>query len=173
MLPEYQCLEIKGELLSSAYSVYVVEITNHSSNYYYVGQTGDAKVISARSPFYRLAAHLGYSKSTQNQIYRGLQSKLGLSNREEMEKWFFTSTLKMHYFKISDFTFLDALNESHLASHHTLRRKTLIYETALIRELKAIHSENVLNLSEVTYKIADPSSNAFVQNVFLKLGLSS
>jgi hypothetical protein len=171
MQSAYQCLEIKGELLLSAYAVYVIEIINKKAKYYYVGQTGDAKVISARSPFYRLAAHLGYSKSTQNQIYKGLSSKLSLSSRGDMEKWFRTATIRMHYFKTNDFAFLDSAIEGHLALHHKLRRKTLIHETAVIKKLGVKYSDRLLNRAKVTYREIDISSDRFSRKVFRKLGL--
>jgi hypothetical protein len=55
-VPNYQCHAVKGQFLMSAYAVYLIEIQNGNEKYYYVGQTGDPKALSARSPYYRLAA---------------------------------------------------------------------------------------------------------------------
>jgi hypothetical protein len=56
----YQLLEIKGTLLQSSYGVYIVEIkhVDEPKSFLYIGQTGDSNHITARSPFYRLSAHL-------------------------------------------------------------------------------------------------------------------
>lgn len=152
---EYLSLEINGNLLQSSYSVYIVEIKhlNEDKIYYYIGQTGDTKEISARSPFYRISAHLGYYKSTQNQIYEGLLKKLGFPEkgfRQKMEDWFKESKIKIHYFKTDDFEFMDREIADNLNNHHIKRRKTLQLETELINVLKERGA--LLNLSEKGYK---------------------
>lgn len=152
---EHINITIEGKHLSNAYGVYIIIIQgkNEESPYYYVGQTGDAKVISARSPFYRVAAHLGYRKSTQNQVYEGLKKSLkieGENSRWEMEQWLDDKTINIHFFKTDEFKFL---KEDDRSTHTKNRRKTLALETALLQELLVkVGKEAVLNKSYITYK---------------------
>jgi len=64
---QVKIINIEGSLLQSFYTVYLIQIENTKENdvYYYVGQTGNAKIITARSPLYRIGGHLlPYSKSS-------------------------------------------------------------------------------------------------------------
>lgn len=64
-------LELQGEQFRRAYLLYIVEICHGKEKYYYVGQTGDNRYITARPAFRRLAAHFeDTGNSTQNQVYR-------------------------------------------------------------------------------------------------------
>lgn len=169
---EHSQITIKGTDLQSAYGVYVVLIKDQEKTFYYVGQTGDAKYISARSPFYRIAAHLGYSTSTQNQVYKALSEQLGIDlfdsrkAREEMENWLADKKLDIHYFKVDDFEFLDELMEEHKQEHTDKRRKTLALETALLQELEGKKGMVRLNKNAVSYsqfRSAVPQAQEIIQ----------
>src|SRR5208283_5777147 len=74
-------ISIEGKQLKSVYAVYVIELTCRHDKYFYVGQTGDAHYIAARPPFSRIGGHLENTKrSTQNQIYKFIINKLGISS---------------------------------------------------------------------------------------------
>ncbi len=149
--PKYDYLKIAGNLLGNKYGVYIVQIDCNGSSYFYVGQTGDAKYISARSSFYRLAAHLAYGKSTQNQVYEALRGKVGTdTSREEMENWLNDASIEMFFFPTDDFVYLEESRENK-DMHHGKIRKTLALETALIKIGKDRGLE-ILNTNEVTYK---------------------
>jgi hypothetical protein len=168
-------ISIKGSDLVSAYGVYLVLIKDQDKNYCYVGQTGDAKYISARSPFYRLAAHLSYGKSTQNQVYEGLKKALELQSgelrkeREDLEKWLQDKTIDIHFFKTDDFMFLSETDENK-ETHKNKRRRTLELETALIIELKKNSTITLMNKTEVSYKeykIALPKAKEIIKSLGL------
>lgn len=144
-------ITIKGSDLVSAYGVYIVLIMDQTKNYCYVGQTGDAKYISARSPFYRIAAHLGYGKSTQNQVYEGLKKELMLSTKKEMENWLANKTIDIHFFKTDDFEFM-LESKANKKTHIYKRRRTLVLESALLQELKEHQELTLLNQNHMTYK---------------------
>lgn len=144
-------ITIKGSDLVSAYGVYIVLIKAGSINYCYIGQTGDAKYISARSPFYRIAAHLGYGKSTQNQVYEGLKKALNLSTKKEMENWLADKTVDIHFFKTDDFEFMID-TPANKETHTYKRRRTLVFESALLHELKERNGFTLLNQNHMPYK---------------------
>ena len=140
----------KGSDLESTYGVYIIFIKDKNDNpiYFYVGQTGDAKHISARSSFYRIAAHLSYTKSTQNQIFKAIVTKTKLSEtkkyedlekqekrevRKKVEAWLKDKTIEMLFYKTADFEFLDEEKEDNQKLHLDLRKQTLALETALIQ----------------------------------------
>src|SRR5690554_2757169 len=140
-------ITIKGSDLKSTYGVYIILIKDalEIPTHYYIGQTGDAKHISARSAFYRIAAHLGYSKSTQNQLFKGIVKDQNFHNddnrevRKKVEAWLKDKTLEIHFYKTDDFDFLKEGKKEHPKNHkeHTIkRRKTLALETALLHELE-------------------------------------
>lgn len=169
---EHTQIIIKGTDLQSAYGVYLVLIKDQGKTFYYVGQTGDAKYISARSPFYRIAAHLGYSKSTQNQVYKALSNHLKIDFSEprkargEMELWLVDKTLDIHYFKVDDFDFLDESKDEHKHLHSDKRRKTLALETALLQELHGKKKMIRLNSNSKSYSHfhdATPQAQEIIQ----------
>ena len=117
-MPDYDYIELKGTLLQSKYGAYVITIHHATGGtYYYIGQSGDAKHLTARSSFYRLAAHLGYSKSTQNQVYQALTKETGITNRYDLENWMLDATIKVYFFKVADFQPMEA-TEANLEKHH-------------------------------------------------------
>jgi hypothetical protein len=141
-------ITIKGSDLVSTYGVYIILIKDAKGKptHYYVGQTGDAKHISARSAFYRIAAHLGYSKSTQNQLFKGIKEHLEFPDhtenrevRKQVEAWLKDKTLEIHFYKTAEFEFLQEGKEEFPKNHdkHTEnRQETLALETALLQELE-------------------------------------
>lgn len=150
-MPDHDYIAIHGSLLQSKYGVYIIHVLHQSAGaFYYIGQTGDAKVISARSSFYRLAAHLGYHKSTQNQVYEALKKKTGISDRYELEKWLSQAEIRMYFFKVEDFVPMIKTDENN-EKHHTKRRKTLALETALLETGKR-KGKILLNATGKSYK---------------------
>jgi hypothetical protein len=83
-------ITLEGKHFHRQYLLYIVEITNKSDNYYYVGQTGDNNYITARPAFRRLAGHLeDGGRSTQNQIYRFLAvTVLGFPEADRKDSMF-------------------------------------------------------------------------------------
>ncbi|MCC6701918.1 MAG: hypothetical protein IT221_10370 [Fluviicola sp.] len=157
-------ITIKGSDLVSTYGVYIILIKDASDKptHYYVGQTGDAKHISARSAFYRMAAHLGYSTSTQNQLFKAIKKLLlikdDLDNREvrkQVEAWLKDKTLEIRFFKTADFEFLqegkDEFPENYKI-HTDKRQETIALETALLQELEKTTNLVRMNKSSMTYK---------------------
>jgi hypothetical protein len=184
-IKDQSSLIIHGKDLISAYAVYVVIIMDIKAHrkYIYVGQTGDAKHLSARSSFYRMAAHLGYSKSTQNQIYRGLVkvnefSSNNIENesnriyREKMELWLADKDIISHRFKLADFEFLeDNVPRSHknYQTHTSKRRQTLKVETALLQKLKNIQSSKLILLNESLMTFKQHKEGNHVANQIINL----
>lgn len=117
MREEIKHIEISfnSEWFQSCYSVYVLTIKHKGNEYYYIGQTGDRKHVSARSPFYRLMGHYSPYQGTDTQLVKGLLKhniihKLeGKSLRVCLEDAFYKKhiTVKADYFKIIDFDELD------------------------------------------------------------------
>ena len=69
-------ITIDGQLFRRQYLLYVIALDNKHEQFWYVGQTGDRKYITARPPIRRLTAHFeDTGQSTQNQIYRHIASK--------------------------------------------------------------------------------------------------
>ena len=112
-------INFNPEWYQSAYYVHVLTIVHKTKGaYYYVGQTGDRKHVSARSPFYRLMGHFNtynFSKSTDAQLVKGLfannliKEDEGQSKRVCVEEAIVnkTITIQAKYFKLNDFDSLD------------------------------------------------------------------
>lgn len=150
-MPEYDYIALNGQLLESKYGVYVVKIAQEQDGeFFYVGQTGDAKYISARSSFYRLAAHISYTKSTQNQVYVALQKETSIDDRYEFETWLLKAKIEMFFFKVDDFQQLpDTPDNKEI--HLEKRRKTLALETAVL-ETGRTACKKMLNSKGKTFK---------------------
>jgi hypothetical protein len=70
-------LRLTGELTRPAYSVYAYRIVHKGNIYTYIGKTGDAAYISARSPIRRISGHFSFgSASTENQFIRSVAEKI-------------------------------------------------------------------------------------------------
>lgn len=132
-------LEIDGKYLKSAYSVYIIEIINNASKYYYIGQTGDSNYVTSRSPLRRLIGHLSDVKSsTENQIYKAIvkiliqKENIDLKSytREEkelIENFFVSSIIRMYSFPLFEFKY-DETKEN----HRNIRREVLEFEKQII-----------------------------------------
>lgn len=148
---DFDLIELNGNLLVSKYGVYIVRIEHGEADiFYYVGQTGDAKYITARSSFYRLAAHLSYGKSTQNQVYAALQKRTDITDRYAFERWLEDASIKMYFFKVSDFQNLTESTENK-EIHIRKRRETLALETALLEKGRSMN-KILLNSEGVTFR---------------------
>jgi hypothetical protein len=138
-------LILGGSWLLPAYSVYLAEILKPGKRYYYVGQTGDGKHLTARSPFHRLAAHLGYQRSsTENQIHkcvaeRAMRDYPDLSERESVAKWWGDAQILFHHMRTEAVVGGVTGND-----HQTKRRATLRLESALIQALLEIHERTTI-----------------------------
>lgn len=108
--------ELKGEFFRRRYLLYVVELQHGRSRYYYVGQTGDTRVITARPVFRRLAAHLEDRKSTQNQVYQyiahdilgypkeeGTKVAFAEQTRTAVEEYLVATEVSMHVYYLEPF----------------------------------------------------------------------
>lgn len=148
--------EFSSEWFKSAYYVYVLMVQHKTKGFFfYIGQTGDKKYTSARSPFYRLWGHFNpyNSKSgTDNQIIKGLL-KYGLIIKEDkqslryvIDKAFENNDISFSakYFKIFDFD-----NKGHKSKRLEVEmiEKHLIY-------LFDFNNERVFNTVETIDEIA-------------------
>jgi len=126
-------LEIPGKQLRRAYLIYVIEVTKDNHSFYYVGQTGDNKYVTARPPFRRLAGHLDeVGKSTQNQLYRHIAAhELGIESaskreafseftKQAVEDYLAHSMVRMHVYKVEPFR-PDVQRKEHLEMVRRLR----------------------------------------------------
>lgn len=149
---KHYTLEFSGNLLKEAYSLYVVKLTHtQQGEFYYVGQTGNRAIPVARAIFRRLSGHFDdQGRSTQNQIYRSIATRLfdeSLKNKnkpftEEIKQaistFFLQCTIKVQAFPIFEFDFGISPEE-----HKRRRRRTEAMEQALIVALK---DRELLNL---------------------------
>ena len=141
-------LNLNGkEQLKSMYSVYVIILNNEADTYFYVGQTGDRKHISARSPFYRLTGHLDKQESsTQNQVYKGIVEKIlkikyDENTHENVEKYLSNLKLKMYTFPIFDFQYNISKEE-----HSKKRKHVEDIEKILLEEfVKKFGKDRIIN----------------------------
>lgn len=169
-------LTISGTFFRSGYAVYVVEITHKATakKYYYLGQTGDAHYLTARSPFYRMSGHFDYGeKSTQNQIFKGLCKLLGIEKtedprkkREAVETFLVEADIRYHVFRLHDFSYRNKDNDT----HQRLRHNTLSVETALLRRFRERYGDALLN-SKLTSLKREPTETeeAQIDGIFEKL----
>jgi len=109
-------IELPGKLFKRAYLLYVIEICHGQERYFYVGQTGDNKYVTARPAFRRLSGHLDDTgKSGQNQVYRYIAadilrykeatSKTAFSEKvkQDVEDFLVDSTVLMHIYQVQPF----------------------------------------------------------------------
>ena len=110
-------IELTGQQFRRAYLLYVVEVAhNERGSYYYVGQTGDNRYVTARPAFRRLSGHFQDSgHSTENQVYRYIATRvLGHEEAERREALTETvkqsvedllvgSTVRMHIYRVVSF----------------------------------------------------------------------
>lgn len=145
--------EIKGDNLKSSYSIYIIEFINKNISYFYIGQTGDNYVHSARSPFGRLAGHLStITSSTQNQIYKfavkkaisvdRLKSKESFSKHEKkiIEEYLIKSVIKFYSYPLIEFNF----NDTEI-THKEKHRKIVETEKHIIHLFEQKNKELINN----------------------------
>lgn len=155
-----QSLTIPGDFFRSGYSVYVVEIKHPKlkQSLFYVGQTGDAAHLTARSPFYRMGGHFSYQKkSTENQLFRAISKieeiPLSLEPRDEraqIEEFLVEATVSYHVFQLHDFDYNNEDRDHHRDKRHT----ALAVETALLKLFRDRYGDTLLNKSDVSLKRA-------------------
>jgi len=161
-------LNLNGkEHLKSMYSIYVIVLNNNMEKYYYIGQTGDRKHLSARSPFYRLTGHLDKQESsTQNQIYKGIMEKIlkikyDKNTYENVENYFENLQLKMYNFPIFEFNY-NATNEEHTEKRQIVE----VIENILLNELAKIIGKNkIINKKYSSIITIDENINEKVKNI--------
>jgi len=132
--------ELTGEHFKRQYLLYVMELSHEGSKYFYVGQTGDTRVITARPVFRRLAAHLEDRKSTQNQVYQyvahdrlnlpedeGKKAAFTEGTRQAVEEYLVKSSIKMYVYHLEPF-----LSTITPEEHKEKRRKTQKIEKQVI-----------------------------------------
>ena len=130
-------LSLNGTYFKRQYLVYVVEVVHNNERFYYIGQTGDNRYVTARPVFRRLAAHLeDVGTSTQNQIYRFIAKDiLGITKAAEkrsafdehtkqmVEKYLTNSIIVMHAYPLQPFM----ASVKH-AEHLEIVRKVTLFE---------------------------------------------
>jgi hypothetical protein len=144
-------INIEGRQLKSVYAVYVIELIHKDDKYYYIGQTGDANYISARPLFSRIGGHLENTKrSTQNQIYKFIIKKLGISvpsgakdyareDKAKVEEFLFRSHITMHIYPLIEFNYMLTKEE-----HRSRRNQVLELEKQIIHLFEQAN-KNIIN----------------------------
>ncbi len=160
-------LTISATFFRSGYAVYVVEIAHKptAKKYYFLGQTGDAYRLMARSPFYRMSGHFEYGASTQNQVFKGLCKLMDIEKKEDprekretVEAFLVESEIRYHVFRLHDFSYQDEDE----AEHNSRRHSTLVVETALLRRFNEQYGEALMN-SKLTSLEREPTETEKVQ----------
>ncbi len=139
-------LELTGEHFRRRYLLYIIRLTHKKDNYYYIGQTGDTRVITARPVFRRLAAHLSDRKGSENQVYQyiahdilnlpadeGKDKPYSENTKCGVEKYLIDSKVTMYAYQLEPFS-LSISREKHKIT----RRKTQRIE----RQVISIFSNN-------------------------------
>ena len=148
-------LTLEGKHFQRQYLLYILEITHGNDKYYYVGQTGDNRYITARPAFRRLAGHLeDVGTSTQNQIYRYLavevlgmsaaarrDSKFDEKIKQAVEDYLVGTTIKMYFYPLQPF--IPGIEHS---QHLKIVRKVTLFEKIVIN-LFLKHSKTIANKS--------------------------
>ncbi len=155
--------ELIGEHFRRRYLLYIVEISHGRSMYFYVGQTGDTRVITARPVFRRLAAHLENRKSTQNQVYQyvahdilkfpedeGNKTAFTEGARQAVEKYLVKSNIKMYAYYLERFQSTFTPEE-----HKKRRRKTQKMKNQVIAVFRENGRELINKRSTPTASYAD------------------
>lgn len=122
---KHYTLNIPGELLQEAYSLYVIVIQHKEEGpFFYIGQTGNRAHKSARAIFRRLSGHFDdQGHSTQNQIYRSIAIKLFGDSlkakkvfpdhiKQAVSNFLVKCQINVHSFPISEYQF-DIKDEQH------------------------------------------------------------
>jgi len=146
-------LELLGKHFRRQYLLYIIEISHGDDEYFYVGQTGDNKYITARPAFRRLAAHFeDQGRSTQNQIYRYIaadilkieearnkQSAFTPQTKQAVEDYLVNSVVRMYVYSLEPFS-STATHEKHLQK---VRKATLLEKQVIDAFLQ--HNRKLVN----------------------------
>lgn len=162
---EHTTISFKPEWFQSGYYVYVLTVKHEDKGtFYYVGQTGDRKHNSARSPFYRLMGHFSPYKSTDNQLVKGIiANSLICSDHERsvrvcLEEAFCKGiiTVKSDYFRIEQFDKAEhGIRRKHveaieqiLIDHFVKENKTVFNTTGKPNSKKVERSEEAHQIAQ-------------------------
>lgn len=143
-------INFNASWFKSRYYVYVITVVHGHKIYYYVGQTGDRKYTTARSPFYRLWGHFNpyNSKSgTDSQLIKALFKKgiledvKGVSKRQIIDKALFEKKISIttSFYPIEEFI------NNETIEHKRKRKAAEAVETALINMFEANSIFNDVN----------------------------
>jgi hypothetical protein len=133
-------MKLQPEWFQNGYYVYVVVLTYKRKNYFYIGMTGDRKHTVARSPFYRMGGHFMLGTSTQNQIIKGIENKLGIVVKDDSD---ILCKMNITYYAWLINPYFKNISKE---EHHRKRDIGEKIESALIVQCKAAFSEeNVFN----------------------------
>ncbi len=145
-------LKLDGEHFRRRYLLYIIHLSHNIKDYFYVGQTGDTKVVTARPVFRRLSAHFEDRKSTQNQVYQyiahdilklpedeGKKTAFTEETRQKVEEYLVESKITMYAYHLEPF-----IPQISHKEHSNTRRKTLRIEKLVIRLLRK-NGRNVMN----------------------------
>ena len=165
-------LELLGEHFRRQYLLYIIKICHGEDEYFYVGQTGDNRYITARPAFRRLAGHFEDSgQSTQNQIYRYIacnilkierasnkQCAFTLETKQAVEDYLVNSVVKMYVYSLQPFS--PAKHEEHLQK---VRNTTLLEKQVIGAFLQNNRQLANKNLATPSTDATCPYPKAFEQ----------
>jgi hypothetical protein len=146
-------LTLEGRYFKRQYLLYIIEISHGNDKHYYIGQTGDHNVITARPAFRRLAGHLDdQGASTQNQVYRylafdvlkftkpkGKSKKFDEKLKQAVEDYFVGSTIDMNIYILDPF--IQGIDRDH---HLKMVEKVTHFEKIVI-DLFRKHQKKIAN----------------------------
>ena len=164
IISEPTIIELQPEWFKMGYYVYIVVIEYKAKKYFYVGMTGDRKYETARSPFYRMGGHFSQIKSsTQNQVIKGLQNILGITNVESA-----LPDMRFTYYSY----LIDSFDRNDTSNHHVKRKKAEQIESSLISKMKTkFKDEFIFNkkLSRNNYTEAEAISKQLFEDFISRI----
>lgn len=165
---EHIQLNFNSTWFQTAYYFYLLTIKKSNSPvFYYAGQTGDRKHTTARSPFYRLTAHLkpynGTDSQLANAIYeKGLLHEFGYENNGYgLEQAFYKKELevKADYFKLLDFNGLE---------HKQKRKFSEDVEQLIIRQIPRDKLLNKITKKKIENAEAEKMATQIIKKLKIK-----
>lgn len=170
-------ISFNPEWFNSGYFVYVI-IINHTDKgtYYYVGQTGDRKHQSARSPFYRMMGHYNtynLGSGTDSQLIKGLiNQKLITPTKEKstricVEEAIIDGRLqiKSQFFKLDEFNSADTFEihrEKRIFSEQV--EQSIINHFIKVKR-KLFNDENKIGTTNIKNSAAIKKANEIIKNL--------
>ena len=165
---EHVQLKFNSSWFQTAYYVYVLTVFKANKPvFYYVGQTGDRKHITARSPFYRLTSHFrpynGTDSQLANEIFKsGLLQELNYENNGYgLEQAFYKKELeiKADYFKLLDFD----------GNNHSINRKfSEEIEQLIIRQIPEDKLVNKITKKKIENSEAEIMAKQIIKKLKIK-----